>query len=94
MQILDSKFAIMEVRGKSLINAGVLKQSDIDAGIKGNKAEGRVLLVGLSAYSHVIDLIHSAKSNSPGLILGRLIIANPFSVEISSFTLFVNMMCS
>lgn len=76
MQILDSKFENMEIHGKSLINAGVLKHSDIDAGIKGNNVEGQITPVELAAYVLVIELIRSAKSNSTGILLCKFIIAN------------------
>ena len=71
MQILDWKFNSMETHAKALVSAGVLKRSDIDAGMKGHKAEGHVMLIGVPAYSQVIELTRSAKANAIGILLGK-----------------------
>jgi hypothetical protein len=90
MQIIDSKFESMEMHGKALITAGVLKHSDIDAGMKGIKPEGQIMLVGVAAYAQVKGLNCAVKSNSTGILLGTFVIASTFSIAISSFVLFVN----
>lgn len=69
MQIMDASFQAMEVEGKTLINAGVLKQADIDAALKGNKSAFKIMTVGLPAYSNLRLLVRSAKSNTTGFLL-------------------------
>lgn len=69
VQIMDASFQAMEVEGKTLINAGVLKQADIDAALKGNKSAFKIMTVGLPAYSNLRLLVRSAKSNTTGFLL-------------------------
>jgi len=79
VQVMDSIFQSMEAEGKSLISAGVLKYPDIDGAVKGNKATGKITVSGLPAYCNVKALVRSAKSNSSGILLCKLILANRFS---------------
>jgi len=76
MQILENKFASIERDGKLLINAGVLTHSDIEAAVKGDRIKGKIMLECLPAYSLLISLMHSAKSNSPGMILCKFTVTS------------------
>ena len=79
MQVLDSVFQSIETHGKRLLSAGVLQQSDVDGALKGNKATGKIMIAGLPAYCNFLALVRSAKSNSTGILLCKLIITNKFS---------------
>jgi hypothetical protein len=79
MQVLDSVFQSIETQGKRLLSAGVLQQSDVDGALKGNKATGKIMIAGLPAYCNFLALVRSAKSNSTGILLCKLIITNKFS---------------
>lgn len=68
-QCIDSIFASMERNGKDLLSAGVLKQSDVEGAVKGNKATGKIMVEGLPAYCNVNGLIRSAKSSTSGILL-------------------------
>jgi hypothetical protein len=69
VQCIDSVFASMEANGKALLSAGVLKQSDVEGAVKGNKATGKIMAEGLPAYCNVKGLIRSAKSSTSGILL-------------------------
>lgn len=79
MQILDSAFQSMETQGKNLLSAGVLKQSDVDGALKGNKTTGKIVIAGLPAYCNLLALVRSAKSNTTGILLCKLMITNIFA---------------
>lgn len=71
MQIMDNKYQSMDIDGKSLINVGVLKNSDIDAALKGDKINGKIMLDCLPAYTLLHHLMRTAKSNSSGFLLSK-----------------------
>lgn len=75
---MDAIIHRMETQGKSLISDGVLKHPDIDGAVKGNKVTGKIIVSGLPAYVYVKTLIHSAKSNSTGFLLCKLVVINRF----------------
>lgn len=81
MQILDSKFATIDRDGKSLIDAGVLKHSDIDAAMKGDRIKGKIMFDCLPAYSLLHNLLRSAKSNTPGILLSKFPVTSVYSLE-------------
>lgn len=71
LQILANKFTVIDKDGRSLILAGVLKQSDIDAALKGDKVHGKIMLDGLPAYCLLWNLIRSVKAKSSGILLSK-----------------------
>lgn len=81
MQILENKIANIDMDGKSLITAGVLKHSDVEAAVKGDKIKGKIMLDFLPAYSFLRNLMRSAKSSTHGIILCKFTVTSIYSPE-------------
>lgn len=72
-QIWDNMFKKLEREGKKLVDAGVLKSTDFEAYMKskGTVPDGKIVEIGLPTYCNFDSLLYSAKSKSPGLLLGE-----------------------
>lgn len=66
-------FKKLEREGKKLVDAGVLKSTDFEAYMKskGTVPDGKIVEIGLPTYCNFDSLLYSAKSKSPGLLLGE-----------------------
>jgi hypothetical protein len=65
-------FRNINLRGKDLVEAGVLKTSDLDGWLRGVKSpKCKIVACGLPAYCTLHTLLESAKANSAGLLLSK-----------------------
>jgi hypothetical protein len=65
-------FRNIDMRGKNLVEAGVLKTSDLDGWLRASKSpKWRIVGCGLPAYCCLHTLLESAKANSSGLLLSK-----------------------
>jgi hypothetical protein len=65
-------FRNINLRGKDLVEAGVLKTSDLDGLLRGVKSpKCKIVACGLPAYCTLHTLLESAKANSAGLLLSK-----------------------
>lgn len=69
LELLDGLLKICQENGETLVREGLIKLKDIEDA-KSNKDEGKVISIGLPAYSLLQMLLHSAKANSVGILLG------------------------
>ncbi|KAG0594583.1 hypothetical protein M758_UG090400 [Ceratodon purpureus] len=70
VQIWDDMFRNINLRGKYLVEAGVLKTSELDGWLRGGKSpKWKIVACGLPAYCTLHTLFESAKANSAGILL-------------------------
>ncbi|KAJ7565735.1 hypothetical protein O6H91_02G072700 [Diphasiastrum complanatum] len=70
VHIWDHMFKTLDIYGKALIEAGVIKATDLeDVFSRVHSDKSRLVGLGLPAYALLHNLLHSSKYNSPGLIL-------------------------
>jgi len=70
VQIWQSMMRSCEMRGKELLDAGVITPADLYEWVRAkNSDEAAVISVGLPCYSLLQALLHSIKANSGGLLL-------------------------
>lgn len=65
-------FRNINLRGKHLVEVGVLKTSDLDGWLsRGKNPKWKIVAVGLPAYCTLHTLLESARANSAGLLLSK-----------------------
>ncbi|XP_024379396.1 uncharacterized membrane protein At3g27390 [Physcomitrium patens] len=70
VQIWEDTFRNINLRGKYLVEAGVLNTADLDGWLRGGKSpKWKIVACGLPAYCTLHTLLESAKSNSAGILL-------------------------
>ncbi|KAG0572069.1 hypothetical protein KC19_VG065400 [Ceratodon purpureus] len=70
VQIWDDMFRNINLRGKYLVEAGVLKTSELDGWLRGGKSpKWKIVACGLPAYCTLHTLLESAKAKSAGILL-------------------------
>ncbi|MCO5562380.1 hypothetical protein L7F22_016007 [Adiantum nelumboides] len=70
VQIWDNMFRTCEMYGKALLQEGAIKVGDLEEwGRSSNSAKGKIICVGLPAYSLLKSLIRSGKAGVSGLLL-------------------------
>ncbi|KAJ7296735.1 hypothetical protein O6H91_Y101900 [Diphasiastrum complanatum] len=70
VQIWEHLFKTLQLHGKVLFEVGVIKTSDLEDYVHSTKSEKSTMVeLGLPAYTLLKNLMISAKSDSPGLVL-------------------------
>lgn len=70
VQIWDDMFRNINLRGRYLVEAGVLNTADLDGWLRGGKSpKWKVVACGLPAYCTLHTLLESAKANCAGILL-------------------------
>jgi len=65
-------FRNINVRGKYLVEVGVLKASDLHGWLsRGKNPKWKIVACGLPAYCTLHTLLESARANSAGLLLSK-----------------------
>ncbi|KAL6965272.1 hypothetical protein U1Q18_036326 [Sarracenia purpurea var. burkii] len=70
LELLDALFKVCQRHGEVMVSKGLITLKDIEDA-ESNKDSNTVIGIGLPAYCLLQALLHSAKANSSGILLGK-----------------------